>query len=368
MRIYPLAALACFLATAAPSVSRAGLYYLPPNKALWPENFAYPMPSGGYKPQQFRSLLNDLRTIAVDRGGLEGQEGKKSLRQQYLDRAVDLTAKGTALTVPERLELSVCQMRLLKPDEALNTLRPAEAAEPRNFMVLANLATTHQMSNLFDRAIFYEEQALANWPSTYEGSTPEQLRWHRRVEKYHLLLMQQRLREEQAQPGKTAEDVDNLFPKFRFQNNKEPYQAGLISPERWAELPGDAIPIVQQLLIWMPHDNRLYWLLGELLNARGDPADARDVLDDLEFGRRYTPTDLIRKHLRVLPTHPDPPTADGLPASVPGSASANWLPDWRHILVGFVAGVIVTLLIQMQWHEFARRRQLRNAIKPPVRP
>jgi hypothetical protein len=164
--------------------------------------------------------------------------------------------------------------------------------------------------------------------------------------------------------------VDNLFPKFRMQNIKEPYLAGQISPERWAELPGDAIPIVQQLLIWMPHDNRLYWLLGELLNARGDPADAKDVLDDLVFGRRYTPTDLLRKHLRILqetkPTQPelapDPgPIAESQPTSAQNSTSGNWLPDWRHVLVGFVVGVIVTVLFQMQWREISRRRQLKNA-------
>jgi hypothetical protein len=39
------------------------------------------------------------------------------------------------------------------------------------------------------------------------------------------------------------------------------------------------------------------------------------------------------------------------------AAPAVALPDWRHITVGFVAGMVVMLLVQMQWREIRRRRQ-----------
>ena len=42
----------------------------------------------------------------------------------------------------------------------------------------------------------------------------------------------------------------------------------------WGDLPPDGYQIVAQLLVWSPNDDRLYWQLGELLNAMGSVQDA----------------------------------------------------------------------------------------------
>src|SRR5207244_12073881 len=57
---------------------------------------------------------------------------------------------------------------------------------------------------------------------------------------------------------------------LRFVGDREKYEAGSIARAEKAKLPPDAVEIVEQLLIWLPHDDRLFWLLGELLNARGE--------------------------------------------------------------------------------------------------
>jgi tetratricopeptide (TPR) repeat protein len=297
-------------------------------------------------------------------------------RPAYLSRVAQLEAKRQQedLTVRECIELGGCYLRLLKREEAIGVLESARAREPKNALVLANLALANQMLDLYDRAINYEEQALANWPATQEGFSPEQWQWFQRVEKYQLLLMRLRHREALRDTRKTFEDVDALFPNFTFQGNKDDYGPGPAGPGQWgAELPPDAPRIVEQLLIWLPLDNRLYWLLGEVLNAQGKVADAATVLDDLVAKRKYAPPgDLVHKHWRVLREAKSPggeattfeqasssPAADS-PAQ---SGDSNWLPNWRHILVGFVAGIIITVLVQMQWREYTRRRQTKTSVR-----
>jgi hypothetical protein len=186
--------------------------------------------------------------------------------------------------------------------------------------------------------------------------------------------MRLRHRETLRDARKSFEDVDALFPNFTFQGNKDDYAAGPAGPGQWgAEFPADAPRIVEQLLIWLPLDNRLYWLLGEVLNAQGKVADAATVLDDLVAKRKYAPPgDFVHKHWRVLreakTTGGDATTLEQPSASADSTAQSgesNWLPNWRHVLVGFVAGIIVTGLIQMQWREYSRRRQTKVPTRTP---
>jgi hypothetical protein len=87
--------------------------------------------------------------------------------------------------------------------------------------------------------------------------------------------------------------LDALFPLFDFENPRpkdfEPlrfvgdsgkFEVGKIAAAEKAKLPPNAILIVQQLLIWMPDDQRLFWLLGELLNADGNIEGAKTVFSD----------------------------------------------------------------------------------------
>ena len=48
------------------------------------------------------------------------------------------------------------------------------------------------------------------------------------------------------------------------------YEAGALAADQWPRLPAEAMNLVTQLVLWLPHDNRLYWLLAELVNVNGD--------------------------------------------------------------------------------------------------
>src|SRR5262249_14960861 len=159
----------------------------------------------------------------------------------------------------ERIDLSACYLRLDKASAALRVLE-AVPQEQRNFLVLANLATAYQRSGLLERAIPLLEQALKVWPASWPGVTPEQLRWYRRAERYHLTLLKARYQQQLRQPGKEADTLDALFPRVRFVGRSGRYEAGELAPEQWDELPPDALQLVTQLVLWLPFDNPLYWM------------------------------------------------------------------------------------------------------------
>ena len=77
------------------------------------------------------------------------------------------------------------------------------------------------------------------------------------------------------------------------------YEAGGIAWKQWDRLPADADSVVLQLLLWRPRDLRLFWLYGELLNARGLVDSAYDVLSRVRMNDQWRNQELDR-HVRVL--------------------------------------------------------------------
>jgi hypothetical protein len=126
-------------------------------------------------------------------------------------------------------------------------------------------------------------------------------------------------------------------------------------------------------VVWQPHDSRLYWLYGELLNARGDVLGAADVLDNVvQFGGGRGWPELVA-HRRVLleaqDAYKEKQKALDRPQLLPGvglppaEASGSWLPDWRVLAVGFATGVIVTVLAGFQLREWRRGGADRKALR-----
>ena len=176
---------------------------------------------------------------------------------------------------------------------------------------------------------------------------------------------------------------DTLDPIFTDRNEKPivflndagNFEPGRITTADKERLPRDAIEAVEQLLIWMPDDKRLLWLLGEVLNASAmehqDAArkneailsalsvfkslndftapttygvkEAKERLDELETWRQKLP--------------PPEDIMDKLPKDeLPGVKLTNdeW---WRLVVVVFLVGFAIGIFALWQFQEVRRRRQ-----------
>jgi hypothetical protein len=360
---------------------------------------------------EFHKVLNDLLAI----GAPGNEEGKNSVRKQVLARVKELEdkAKAEGLEQLERVYLSAYYIRLERAEDAV-TLLEAVPRDQRDFMVLGNLSAAHDAAGRLDRAEAYLAESLASWPRVFIGLTGIQLTALARSERLNHALLQIRLRESMEQKRGPMEPYP-LFPGVRFVGPTGTYEAGLLHSAQWSRVPADALALVEQLVLWMPHDNRLYWLLAELVNAGGDYLTAYVMLDDLSYRRNYRP-DQLKAHREILreanlcstavknekerllgekaklsaqpiggllPAGPgvvleavgwasalDRVTKDLKPepamvlapdSTPPPPAKAGWAPDWRQIVVSFVAGAVVATLLSMQFREFRRRKQPQSA-------
>jgi hypothetical protein len=234
-------------------------------------------------------------------------------------------------------------------------------------MVLANLATANQLAGNLDRARSSLEQLQDVWQPQWPDLSKEQLAWYREVERYHLLLVRLRWREAQGRSAgrRPLDQVDPLFPRLgppvHFVGEGGKYEVGRIAASEQKKLPADAVAVVQQLLIWLPDDTRLYWLLGELLNARGLVADAAAVLDECVLLFRGHSPDLVahRRLLKGARPKPAEQKVDLLPPTAAAEAPpAGWAPrTGQLVLVGTLAGLVVILLGYLQVRELRRRRR-----------
>jgi tetratricopeptide (TPR) repeat protein len=274
------------------------------------------------------------------------------------------------LTVAEQVNLSADLIRLGQYEEAIRLLSWAERGERPRVLLLGNLATANQLAGNLDRARSALEQLQDAWPQQWPGLGTEQLAWYRQVERYHLKLVRLRGREIQRLPGRRRlpDQVDALFgpvdSPVRFVSESGKYEPGRIAAAERKKLPGNAVAVVQQLLIWLPDDTRLYWLLGELLNAQGDVTDAATVLDDCMFMPRGNFSDLVEHRRLLKEARPAEAAMDFLPQPAPAAApTTGWAPrTGQLVLVGTLAGLVVLLLGYLQVRELRRRRRQKQPL------
>lgn len=359
--------LALFACLAAAARAGAGLYNTAEPAEAPAGPIPTPMEARGLAFEQFRrGPLADALAAASSR-----PESPIRLRfKEHRDRLQRKLSSGAA-TAEDRLNLSAYLIRLGQYEEASEALQPVATRDQRNFMVFANLATANQLAGRPDRALLYLQQAKDVWPASWPGMTGGQLAWYRRAEDYHLKLLRLRYREAlRAGSGAAPEQVDDLFgpagSPVRFLAEDGRYAPGKIGDDERKKLPPDAPALVEQLLIWLPSDTRLYWLLGEVLNAEGRIDEAAAALDDCVASRGWN-APALREHRRVLreyrpaadqPRSPAGPGSDTVPAP---SRSGPWRPGAaRLLLVGALAGVPVLALAWLQVRQMRRRRR-RNA-------
>ena len=349
----------------------------------------------------FSGVLGDLRTISVEKPEREPPLRKRYMLMESLGRRGALELK----TLEQQLDYSAVLIRRGKAVEAIPFLEPITQAHPKNFLVFSHFATAHYLSGNPDfrsRAADYMKQALEIWPTHWEDLEQEQkqfvekLGWeqglydqNRKYEVYFEKLLRSRNREEARRKNKLAvpDGLDPLFTDankkpVRFVNQDGKYEAGRIATIEKEKLPGDAIEIVEQLLVWMPNDIRLYWQLAELYNARATdqkaPADknqsiqtAVQIMKELVTGLRAAgaeasvPDELLehfaklKDHVERMPSAPMPKELAEIvnkPDTDDEETSRRW---WRALIVGFITGFAVGLFALWQFQEMRRRRQAR---------
>ena len=303
----------------------------------------------------FRDQLAELFTLGVP----QPESPARARTLEEIKRLESRLRSGSA-TVDDQMNLGAYLIKVGRSAEAVDVLSRASALDRRNALLLATLGTAHQLEGRWGRAIDYLQQAMDVWPRELPGLTPQQLAWFRRAEEYQMKLARLRAREalgSSASSSKPAESLDDLFG-VRFVGAGGQYEAGQMAVEQKKKLPPDAIAIVQQLLTWMPGDARLYWLLGELLNAQGDVGSAATVFDESAWTRRYD-APALREHRQVV--REAKAKADALLGTIessPEEAQPGWRLDRRLIWIGaMVGGLVLGLLAYLQFREIRNRNQ-----------
>lgn len=293
----------------------------------------------GTAPLEF----GDFKALRDDRRApLAGKEGN-DLKKQYQRKAAELQGKqfGGPLGTEDKINLSAYLIGLGKYEEAARLLEPdARRAQPSDFMLLANLATAYFLAGQLERAADYQGLLVSNWPSQAPGYTPEQLRWLRSVEMslYRLML----LRRKEIADRTQINHPDDIF-KAQFVGKDGKYLPGKLPDEQ--QLPADALATTQQLILWLPFDNRLYWLLGEVLNAQGQQRDTLGVFDELIWSGYNVPA--LKEHRGVI--------QDAQPVVDPPQPLLLFTPRVIAVLV-FASGLVLYFVI-LQLREFFRRWQ-----------
>jgi tetratricopeptide (TPR) repeat protein len=287
------------------------------------------------------------------------------------------------LTPEQYLNVSTYLIRLGRYTEAIGLLTPAVNKYPDNFLLSSNLGTACYLAGEHIRALDYLQRTVNSWPEKFDDLDDEQRKFflqigwsehpfepYRRAEVYQFKLVKLRLKERKLKG--LPDSVDALFAKggepVRFVGESGKYEPGTLAAAERAKLPPNALEIVEQLLVWFPEDARLYWLLAELLNARGDVKHAFDIMSEIRNnGGHYK--DLI-EHREALKTYltekanqgGDTPAVGGDPLGVTTNPQADTgdLFSWKTFAIGFATGAAVFVLGYWQLRALRRRQEVRR--------
>jgi hypothetical protein len=318
----------------------------------------FPNSAGEVKPLPFNVFLGELGRLLQasqpptpsSEAGTGSQPGKTPYEKND-ERIRALKAKETAgtLTDDDRINLGEALIRQNNPLEASRVLRPAAGT---NFRAASNMATAQFLNGELQSAHDNLLTALDLWPQEAPGFTPEQLRWLRQAEIQFRTLIRLRLQEAAAQARakqrrpQPVETVDGLFP-VQFIGESGEFEAGKIAEAEKQKLPPNALAITQQLVLWLPTDARLLWLLGELYNAQGDMQAAGKIFIDCVDQRRFDAPALLSHRQVVLEAlkPADPPPPPPLLEITP-----------KTVAVAAVAGLVIAGFVVLQVREIRRRR------------
>jgi tetratricopeptide (TPR) repeat protein len=327
----------------------------------------------------FQNTLFSLRSIRLDKVLNDPLQMRYIMMQQTAPRVIPAD-----WNLAQRLSLSAYLIRRERFQEAIELLKPLSRKESDNFLVHSNLSTAYYLSGQ-EATLAYDalDQALSIWPDNWNklddndkrkqflgqiGWDEIKFRNYREAETYQLKLLKLR---RQEKPKIQPETLDNLFG-VNFVGESGSYEAGKLAAKEKAKLPVRALTIVQQLLVWSPHDPRLFWLLGEIYNAQGDVATALKIFKSPELtgedvvvfpavpGFRVG---MLVDHVRILKTFPVPEANTQEPEKKPppdGNATNPNVFDVRTLLIGVFAGIILSIFAYWQFREIRRRRAMQK--------
>jgi hypothetical protein len=342
----------------------------------------------------FRGVIDRLNTIRVPISATN-----PPIRRRYI--LIETMARDGPPkldTLEQKLNYSAVLIRRGREFEAARFLAGVQEEDKKNFLVLSQYATALFLSGEQAQATVFMRKALENWPKTWGEVNAEQkqfldsLGWeetafdrYRQYETLFKRLIDNRLKEKKQLDPKNsaAERVDPIFldakgEPIRFVNEQGLFEPGRIAPADKEQMPRDAVEAVEQLLLWMPADNRLLWLLGEVFNAsamesRDQKGKNHAIMNAFTIFQKMTnplaPTNYgfkeIKSRYESLSKYVDampPEVIVNLPdedKEVPMS-SQQW---WRVTGVGFITGLMVGLFALWQVQEMRRRRQARAAAR-----
>jgi hypothetical protein len=280
---------------------------------------------------------------------LETPDPKDSAKKIKTERGVvkdriDRRQKLRTRTDLDSAALAVDLLRFGQPLEAETALKGLR----RGFLPNVTLAHVAATQGEWPRAFDYLDIANAERPPPAAdlGLTPQQLAWQIKLNRGPLMKLVQSRAKEARGPKLVPEDElpDPIFPV-----NFADAPGGALAPAEQAKLPPDALASVQQLVLWFPHDTRLYWLLGELYAAKGEFAAAKVVMDECAWSLQYGNRKVLMQHREAVtkaakekgaaPDEPllAPPTEEPAPPppAVPFTMGAVW------VYFGAVAAIAV---------------------------
>jgi tetratricopeptide (TPR) repeat protein len=327
---------------------------------------AGPAWAGVYHRREMQAPLpTELSSVLSQRSDLRSVNDQfgppfSSLHGEYVAEVAKLESRQEKepLKPLELLDLSACYIRLGRYGKAIELLEPKRKEDdPTRFLLLLNLAAAYwDEKDRRPRALDCQKEALDAWPTHYAGWSWEE--WHHYLRAETLLYKLMQDREQAARGGSAPPALDRLFLGVTFARRDGKYEVGGLEPAQAARLPADAEPLVIQLILWQPTDVLLLWDYAELLNARGEVADALRVMDLLVGPERMSNVALLFDHRRALKQAPAaPPKFRFVAAAEPPVTGA--LPSWQQVGVGFLAGALVASLALLQLGEWRRRAAAR---------
>src|SRR5262249_28615200 len=158
-------------------------------------------------------------------------------------------------------------------------IRLLHRGDQTHYLVLANLAAAHFVNNENVLAARYQSQLLRAWPEVTPHWSVGDLARYRTAELAFDRLINHRAFEERRGINPDL-GLGPIFPGFAVETPDGDYEPGNLPTAARDRLPADAAITLQQIMLWVPQDRRLYWQMGELLVALGQIEEGSALFEE----------------------------------------------------------------------------------------